>query len=186
MRSCRRCTEDAWRWVKRHTAGKGKRKGPSFYEAAGKRSGIPAIMTAPDYSPLSLRPLRDIVWLVHEAPPALSSILWTPDDVGDNANSAVFARVVAMGPGRILKTPPMSLGDMVHGPDAEGDTIGDPMDPTLRYDGKVWRVIPRMKVGDRVLVGRLEGHDLEVMGRRVRVVIEEAIHAIAEHNALAD
>jgi len=29
---CWRCTEEAWRWIRTFTAGKGRRRGPSFYE----------------------------------------------------------------------------------------------------------------------------------------------------------
>lgn len=29
---CRRCTVEAWRWIQTFTAGKGRRRGPSFYE----------------------------------------------------------------------------------------------------------------------------------------------------------
>jgi len=130
----------------------------------------------PDYSPLPLHPLRDIVWLVHEKPAQLSSSIWLPDESlrgDDNRNSAVWARVVAVGPGRILKNLP-----------ALGRSPGDYewIIPEIHdsWVSAIWRAAPLVKVGDRVLVGRHEGHDLEVMNRKVRVVIEEAIHAVDE------
>jgi hypothetical protein len=29
---CYRCTVEAWAWIRQHTAGKGRRSGPSFYD----------------------------------------------------------------------------------------------------------------------------------------------------------
>jgi hypothetical protein len=33
--TCGPCTREAWKWIRQHTAGKGRRKGPSFYESVG-------------------------------------------------------------------------------------------------------------------------------------------------------
>lgn len=33
--ACWRCTLEAWSWVRAHTNGKGRRKGPAFYEHVG-------------------------------------------------------------------------------------------------------------------------------------------------------
>lgn len=51
--ACRRCTEECWRWVKGHTNRKGKRNGPSFYEAAGKRAGRSDLVIVADCESVS-------------------------------------------------------------------------------------------------------------------------------------
>jgi chaperonin GroES len=76
-------------------------------------------MTPERFTPIPIRPIHNIVWLEHEDPPLRSPAgLWLPPPEDSATRPPVVARVVAVGPGRVLPsgdrvTPDVTVGQRV-------------------------------------------------------------------------
>lgn len=100
-------------------------------------------------TPVNVRPLTNHVILEHEKLADKVGSIFRPDPKKDlGKGEAVFARVVAVGSGKVWPSGAIT--------------------PTT------------VKVGDRVIVGYWEGTDIEIDGRKLKVVFEEALHAVVE------
>jgi co-chaperonin GroES (HSP10) len=126
--------------------------------------------------PIDIAPLRDIIALEREELPDRVGRIHLPPSLKSKQlgeNQAIFARVVAVGEGRKL---PRTLIE-------EQREHFDGLQRRIHADKEGFRVTPQVRPGDRVVIGRWEGNEVERDGRKILFVFEEAIAGVVEEES---